>query len=191
MPGPRIVETAEQALSTIVFGLPAMDATHPDFAAASVLNHILGSGDFDARLVEEVRVKRGLTYSIRTALVADTSIAVLLGQLATPHEKSGEAIAVIESELRRMAKDGPSAEEVENAKSVLTGSLLLGIDTSSRLADTLVGLWLDGQGRTALEQRRAAIDSVTITDVRRVGAMLLDPTHMTVVTIGGKAAGRK
>ena len=52
-----------------VIGLSAPASTHADYAAALVLNHIMGSGDFDARLVEAVRVKRGLVYSIRTSLV--------------------------------------------------------------------------------------------------------------------------
>ncbi len=188
--GQRSVIEREQPLSAAVFGLPAIPSTDPDHAAALVLNHIMGSGDFDARLVEEARVKRGLVYSIRTSLVSDTTIALMLGQFTTRNEALAEVLGVIDHELKRMAASGARADEVDNAKSYLTGSFLLGFDGSASLADALLGVWLDGHGPTEFERRRQAIARVTVNDVSRVATRLLRPERMTISIVGKPVLGK-
>ena len=60
---PVVVEK-DLPLATAAFGVPSLETNHPDFPALQILNHIIGSGDFDAILMEEIRVKRGLAYSV-------------------------------------------------------------------------------------------------------------------------------
>jgi zinc protease len=180
---PAVVKR-DLALSSAVFGLPALASTHADHQAALVLNHILGSGDFDARLVEEIRVKRGLTYAIRSSIVADRSIAIMLGQVSTRNEVMRETLDLIAAEFERMAKQGPTDEEVATAKNQLIGGLLLGIDGNAPLADALVGFWLDEHGDDELERRRDATASVQTSDVARVAKALLDPARLLVSIVG-------
>lgn len=179
-----VVVKRDQALASAVFGLPAIASTHADFPASLVLNHILGSGDFDARLVEEIRVKRGLTYAIRSNIVTDSAIAILLGQVSTRNEAMRETLALIASEFKRMAQAGPTDEEVATAKNQLIGGLLLGLDGNAPLADTLVGFALDGQMDDELERRRGAIQAVKMQHVARLAATLLDPDRLLVAVVG-------
>src|SRR4029077_3855068 len=93
LPGPVVIEK-DYPLSTATFGLPSLRSDDPDFPALQVLNHIIGSGDFDSRLMEEIRVKRGLAYSIQTRLLRDTVTSLLVGGLATKNESMGTALGI-------------------------------------------------------------------------------------------------
>src|SRR6185369_7552794 len=88
VPAPVVI-AMEQPLATANFGLPSLSVDHPDFPALQVLNHVIGRGDFDSSLMEEVRVKRGLAYSIQTSLVYDSISALMLGGFATKNENMG------------------------------------------------------------------------------------------------------
>src|SRR4029079_1209779 len=84
----------EYPLSTALFGLPSLPIDHADYPALKVLNHIIGSGDFDCRLMEEIRVKRGLAYSVQTNLEHDSIASFMLGSLATKNESMKPALDV-------------------------------------------------------------------------------------------------
>ncbi len=63
-----------------------------------VVNHILGGGSFTSRLFQEVREKRGLTYSVYSTLTTADSSPSLIGATSTKNERAGEALSVIEAE---------------------------------------------------------------------------------------------
>jgi zinc protease len=81
---------------------------------------------------------------------------------------------VIEEQVSKMAKDGPTAEEITKAKSYLKGSFALGLDTSTKIASQLVTMQLENLGIDYIERRPALIDAVTINDAKRVAKRLLD-----------------
>lgn len=182
-PRPVVVDRV-QPQSVTAFGMPGLPGTSPGYPALLVLNQILGSGEFDARLVEEIRVKRGLTYAIRTSVVTDRTISIVLGQFASRNEVVGEALGIIDSELRRMARSGPTPDEVDTAKSYLSGSLLLNFDGNAALADAIVGSWLDGWTWERFLARHASIDIVSMSDVASVASQLLDPKRLAVAIVG-------
>ena len=181
---PVVVEK-DYPLATATFGLPSLPSDHPDFPALQVLNNIIGSGDFDSRLMEEVRVKRGLAYSISTGLLRDSTTSLLLGGFATKNEVMGTALGVVREVLASMARDGPTRAHFENAKRYLTGSFLLDFDTNAKVANSLLGIWLEGKTPDYLVTRNQAIDRVTIADVKRVAGNVL-ATDRLLVTIVGK-----
>src|SRR3954465_16062388 len=86
-----------------------------------------------------------------------------------------------------MAKDGPTQEELEKAKTYLKGSFALGLDTSTKIASQLVQMQLDDLGIDYIERRPALIDAVTLDDTRRVAKRLLDPGLL--VTVVGRPEG--
>ena len=111
-----VVVKREHPLATATFGLPSLPSDNPDFPALQVLNHIIGSGDFNSRLMEEMRVKRGLAYSISTGLLSDSTASLLLGGFATKNEVMGTALGVVREVLATKARDGPTQAQFENAK---------------------------------------------------------------------------
>lgn len=176
--------------SVAVFGLGAMPRKDPDFLTAFVVNHILGGGGFSAKLMEEVREKRGLAYSVYTYIQPYQHTSILVGSVATKNASMGESLNIIRSELKKMAENGPSADDLAAAKSYLTGSYALRFDTNSKIASQLLGLMQEGFSPDYVETRNKLIDAVTIEDAKRVAARLLKPDDL-VVTIVGKPTGMK
>jgi zinc protease len=183
-PAPVVVEK-DQPSATVAFGLASLASDHPDFPALEVLNHIIGSGDFDASLTEEIRVKRGLAYSVQTGLVHDSISSILLGAFSTKNESMAAALGVLKEVLGATARDGPAVGQFENAKRYLTGSFLLDFDTNAKVASSLLAIWIDGEGPNYLKRRNEKINAVTLGDVKRVAREVLK-TDQLIVTVVGK-----
>jgi zinc protease len=171
--------------SDAVFGLGAMPRRDPDFVPAFVLNQILGGGDFASKLMQEVREKRGLAYSVYTYLDPDQHASIFSGGVATRNDAMGQSLDVIRNELKKMADNGPSQEDLDNAKNYLIGSYPLRFDTNSKIATQLLGIKMDAFGPEYVENRNAMIAAVTLDDMKRVAKSLLD-TQNLIVTIVGK-----
>ena len=174
--------------SVVQFGAPGIARDDDDFMPAFVLNQILGGGGFASRLTEEVREKRGLAYSVYSYLQPYRRAAIFAGGVATKNEEVGRSLDVIRSELRRMAENGPTSEELQNAKDYLTGSFALRFDTNAKIANQLLGFLFEGYGIDYIDKRNALVNAVTLEDVKRVAARLLKADEL-IVTIVGKPQG--
>jgi zinc protease len=173
--------------SVVMVGGAGIARNDPDFIPAYVLNHILGGGSFSSRLYREVRENRGLAYSVYSALMPLDRTALFVAGTATRTDRAEQSLDVIVEEIRRMAKDGPTAAELAEAKSYLTGSFALRFDSSSKIASQLVQLQVDNLGIDYIDKRNGLIEAVTLEDVRRVSKRLLD-TKM-LVAVAGKGQG--
>ncbi len=176
--------------SVAVFGLGAMARKDPDFMTAFVINHILGGGGFSAKLMEEVREKRGLAYSVYSYIQPFQHASILSGSVATKNESMAESLDIIRAELKKMAGNGPTAEDLDSAKKYLTGSYALRFDTNAKIAAQLLGLMQEGFGTDYVDNRNKLVDAVTLDDVKRVSKRLLDSDGL-IVTIVGKPAKMK
>jgi zinc protease len=183
LPSPVIIDK-DYPLATATFGLPSIPGDHPDFPALQILNHVIGSGDFDSRLMDEVRVKRGLAYSIKTGLLRDSNMSVLIGGFATKNEAMGAALGVVREVLAATARDGPTPAQFENAKRYLIGSYLLDFDTNSKVANSLLRIWLEGEAPDYLVTRNQKMRGVTLNDVRRVASDVLKADKLLVTIVG-------
>jgi len=159
----------------------------PDFIPAYVANHILGGGGFSSRLYTEVREKRGLAYSVSTGLAAYDHAGAYFGGTATRVDRGNEALALIEEEIRRLAIEGPTEAELEQAKHYLIGSFALRFDTSARIAGQLLSYYLDGLGIDYIDRRNELFAAVTIEDVRRAARRIFGAGPGVVVRVGPKA----
>ncbi len=182
--GERVEATMPVPQTKIVFGLPGLTRDDPDYQAAFVMNHILGGGSFTSWLYEEVREKRGLSYSTGTSLSPYEAGGLLLGSAATRADRSEETLSVILEQLNRMATDGPTQEELESAKRYLTGSYPLRFDASGKIARQLVALQNAGLGIDYFDRRNAEIKAVTLEDVRRVAKRLIAGKTPTISSVG-------
>jgi zinc protease len=183
----RIVVPLDVPQAVMTFGGPGLLRSDPDFMAAYIVNHILGGGSFSSRLYREVREKRGLAYGIHQSLVWFNHASVLVGGTATRADKTGQTIEVIESEMKRMAEDGPTEAELVKAQTYLKGAFALGLDTSVKIASQLIQMQVDNLGIDYIQRRPAMIDAVTLADVRRVAKRLLEAGML--VTVVGRPEG--
>jgi len=170
--------------SVVVFGHEGIGRFDPDFFPAFVLDQILGGSGFGSRLMTEVREKRGLTYGIGTYLANFNQADLYLGQFASANERVAEAIEVVRAEWARAAAEGVTEEELDRAKTYLTGAYPLRFDGNATIAGILAGMQSEGLPIDYVENRNAYIEAVTLEDVRRVASRLLDPEALTFVVVG-------
>ena len=170
--------------SVVQFGMNGLPRKDPDFMAAFVMNHILGGGGFSSRLTEQVREKRGLAYSVYSYLQPYKQAALFAGGVATKNESVKESIEVIRAELARMAKDGPTADELAGAKSNLTGSFALRFDTNAKIASQLLWMLHEEMGIAYPKERNALVDAVTMDDIKRAASRILRDDDLLVTVVG-------
>ena len=166
-----------------MFGQRGLKRDDPDYFAAALLTEIMGGG-FGSRLTEEIREKRGLAYSVSAGLAPMDRSAALVGRVGTANARVAESIALVRQEWQRMADDGPTAEEVSDAKAYLTGSFWLSLDGSGRIASMLVAIQRENLGIDYLDRRAGLIEAVTMEDLKRVAGSLFDPRALTFVIVG-------
>ena len=176
--------------SVAQFGHRGIARNDDDFIAAYVLNYIIGGGGFSSRLMEEVREKRGLAYSVHSNLFPYRHGAVFIGNVATKNEAVGQSLDVIETELRRVAEQGPTEEELTDAKSYLTGAYALRFESSSSIANQLLWIQIEELGIDYVNRRNELLEAVTLDDIKRVARRLIEADRL-ITTIVGKPVAAK
>lgn len=174
--------------SVAQFGFQGLKRKDPDFIPGYILNYIVGGGGFASKLMEEVREKRGLAYSVYTYLYPLDRTGIFAGSVATENKEVGRSLEVIKAELDRIAKEGPTEQELRNAKDYLIGSFALRFDTSTKIAAQLLSLQLDELGIDYIDKRNALIEAVSMDDMKRVAKRLLGSDTL-IVTVVGKPDG--
>lgn len=182
-PGVTVVDFPSPQ-STVFFGQEGLRRDDPDFFAAYVLNEVMGGGRFSARLMREVREKRGLTYGIGTWLVPMDLAELYLGQFSASNDKVADALEVVRAEWARIAAEGITEQELAETKTYLTGSYPLRFSGNGPIADILVGMQLDQLPIDYAATRNAKVEAVTLADVARVAQRLFQPDHLHFVVVG-------
>lgn len=169
--------------STVLFGDLGIHQDDPDFFAAFILNEAMGGGG-SARLMKEVRSKRGLTYGIYSYLAGYEEADVMQGQFSASNDKVAEAIEVIRAEWAKIAAEGLPEEELARVKTYLTGAYPLRFDGNGAKAGILAGMQMQGMPIDYPNSRNAKIEAVTMADIKRVAARLYRPDQLRFVIVG-------
>lgn len=170
--------------SVVYFGQGGIAQSDPDFFAAFILNEVLGGGRFSARLMTEIREKRGLTYGVGAYLVGKDHAELLIGQFSASNDKVAEAIDVIRAEWEKIATQGITETELATTKTYLTGAYPLRFDGNTRIASILVSMQMSGLPADYITTRNEKVMAVTIEDVKRVAARLYKPEDLHFVVVG-------
>ena len=167
--------------TVVTFGSPGIMRHDPGFMAGYVVNQILGGSGLSSRLYHEVREKRGLAYSIYGSMLWMDHSALFVGNTGTRADRAGQTVDAIDKEIRRMAEEGPTQAELDEAKSFLKGSQMLALDTSSKLASALLQYQLDKLPIDYIEKRNAIVDAVTLDDAKKAAQRLWGQGLLTVI----------
>jgi zinc protease len=173
--------------ANIVIGGPGIARANPDYYALSVLNYIFGSGDLSSRLMIEIREKRGLAYSVESAVVARKHPGAFQVELQTKNATAQEAVALVIEEMRRIQKEPVSEAELKNAKLYLIGSFPQRYSTQQRLASFLAQVENFGLGLDYPAKYPSLIGSITAQDVQRTATRYLKPDGSVLVVVGDVA----
>jgi zinc protease len=172
--GRRIVTQLNVPQAVVRLGGAGIMRKDPDFIPAYVVNHILGGGSFTSRLYDEIREKRGLAYGVYSYLLTLRHAAMFMASTQTQADSTREALELIEAQVQRMVKDGPTEDELAKAKAYLKGSYALNFDTSTKIASILLQNQLDDLGIDYIDKRNGLMDAVTIEDTRRAAKRLTE-----------------
>jgi zinc protease len=182
--GARVVIEQDVPQAWVTFAHGGVARRDPDYFAATIVDYVLGGGSFASRLFQEVREKRGLVYSVYTYLNPMDHASVFAGGLGTSNRQVGQAVEVVLDEWRKLAESGPTAEELADAKTHLTGSFALRLSSTKKIADVLVAMQRENLGIDYLDRRKQLIEQVTLEQARRVAGEMLRPENLAIVVVG-------
>ena len=182
--GPETIKiNREITQANIIIGGAGISRENPDFYAVSLMNYILGGGGFASRLLEEIRNRRGLAYSVASFFDAGEYPGSFQIVLQTKNASAAEAISLALQQIELIQKEPVSDRELEGAKKYLTGSFPLRLDTQSKLSDFLLQVEYYGLGLDYPEKYPSLIKSVTKDDVLRVAKKYLHPKSSIQVVV--------
>lgn len=168
----------------LTMAMPSIDIYDPDYYAAQVMNYILGGGGFGSRLMEEAREKRGLTYGIYSGLTHQDFIDFISIDTSTKNISLFEMKEIIKNEIENIKKQSVTKEELQDAKSYLTGSLPTALSSTNKIANILLSLQLNDRDINYLDQYKENINIVTLNDIKRVANRILKPEQAVTVMTG-------
>ena len=173
-----------QPQSLVRFLAPGLKREDPDFFTAYVVNYTYGGGGFGSRLMESLRVQKGLTYGVYTWLSFDDTYQNWGGSGQTKNESVGEFVEALLAETALIAEEGITAEELADAKAYLTGSYPLAFDSNAKIAGQMMSVRQDELGGDYFDRRNALIEAVTLEDANRVAAEFLQPDRFSFIMVG-------
>ncbi len=162
-----VVDKPEVTQTQIRFACVGVPRNHPDYYPIAVANTILGAG-FTSRLVDEIRVNKGLTYSISSRFDMYRNAGLFRISTFTRNETIRETIDEVLKVVQTLRDDGPKAEELTKAKSFLTGLYPLGLQAPDNLAARLLDVEFYGLPADYIETYADRINEVDMDDARRV-----------------------
>ena len=180
----RIAFASAQA--HVLLGQPGIKRNSPDFMALLVGNHILGGGGFTARLTEEVREKRGLTYSVYSHFSPGLHAGAFTIGLQTRPDQAQQALDLVREVLAKFVKNGPTEKELQAAKDNLIGGFALRLDSNRKLLDNVANIAWNDLPLDYLETWTAQVQKLTMEDIRAAFARAVQPEKMVTVVLGAE-----
>lgn len=175
------------AQTHILAGQPGISRNDPDYFPLVVGNHILGGNGLVARLAEEIREKRGLSYSTYSYFQPLREPGPYTLGLQTRNEQTGEALTVLRDTLKNYVERGPTAAELKAAKQNITGGFALRIDSNANLLDYLALIGFYQLPLDYLDSYNRKVEQVTLEQIRDAFKRRVKPEQMVTVIVGGGA----
>jgi len=174
--------------ANIILGNLGITRHNPDFYAFQVMNYLLGGGGFASRLMDEIRVNRGLAYSVYSSFDPGLEPGAFFVALETKNASAGEAIGQVVEQLRRIMTQPVTPEELKDAKSYLIGSFPRKMDSISKRAWLLGYTEVYGLGLDYPWRYPELISHLTPEDIQKVAEKYLRPEKYLLVVVGKKSA---
>ncbi len=174
------------AQAHVLIGQPGFPRRDPDFIALLVGNHILGGGGFVSRLTNEVREKRGLSYSVYSYFAGGLHSGAFTLGLQTRPDQAAQAVKVSRDVLARFVAEGPTEAELRAAKDNLIGGFALRIDSNKKLLGNVANIAWNDLPLDYLDRWTQRVDALTVADIRAAMQRKLQPERMVTVVVGGK-----
>jgi len=172
------------AQTHILVGQPGMKRGDSDYFSLYVGNHILGGGGMVSRLFEEVREKRGLSYSAYSYFSPMLFKGPFTAGLQTKTDQADEATSVLLENIKNYIEQGPTEEELIAAKKNITGGYPLRIDSNSKILNYVVVIGYYKLPLDYLETFNNNVEAVTIESIKDAFKRRLSPDKLVMVKVG-------
>ena len=185
-PVPRsvvVVDKGDVTQTQVRVASDALPRASPEYFPALVANAVFGGG-FTSRLMEEIRVNRGLSYGVRSRFAMSRATGIFFVASFTKVETTAELVQVTLDEAERFSVDGPRDEELERAKSYLAGLFPLSIETHEQVAEKLADLQLYGLPMEDVTGYRERVRGVTAQQCRDVARRYFPLARGVIVAVG-------
>jgi len=180
----RIVRMEGKSQVDVVYGLPGLSRTDPDYYAALIMNYLLGGGSLSSRLMDNLRDKQGLVYGVYSNLNAGIGAGPIQIRAGTNPANADRTAKAIWTEVKRMHDGGPTPMELAEAKSYMTGVFPVRLETNSGVASQLLGAELYGLGMDYIDRYVALINSVSLEEVSAAARRYLAPRGYALAIAG-------
>ncbi|MGF1627366.1 MAG: M16 family metallopeptidase [Alphaproteobacteria bacterium] len=170
--------------TNFLFGQPGPVTRSEAFHAVNVVNRVLGGGSFSGWLYREIRERRGLTYGVSTWLHGLEHTGLIMGSTSTVNARAGETLQILFEQWEKMAAEGPSAAEVEEARLYINGSYPLRYDDTASIASALRGWQQLDLPPDYYHVRHALVDAVTPEIALETARQWYNVEDLLVVVVG-------
>jgi predicted Zn-dependent peptidase len=171
--------------STIVFGLPVVDPSHPDYLPLRITNSLLG-GSFGSRITRNIREDKGYTYSPYSTLAARYRVGDWAQVADVTTEHTGNSLREIVNEINRLSKEPPAAAELEGIKNYEAGLFVLRNSSPGGIISQLNFIDLHGLPESFLTNQVQNIHAITPQQVQQMAQKYIQPKNMTLVVVGDR-----
>lgn len=172
------------AQTHILVGQPGINRADPDYFALYVGNHTLGGSGLVSRLSEEIREKRGLSYSVYSYFAPMRDRGPFTLGLQTRNEKAAEATQVVRDVLADFVAKGPTAKELRASKQNITGGFPLRIDTNKKIIGYIGMIGFYNMPLNYLDTFIGRIEAVTLPQIQDAFKRRIQPDKMVTIMVG-------
>jgi len=172
--------------SHIMMGEPGVKRGDSDYFTLYVANHPFGGSGFSSRLVDEIREKRGLAYSVYSYFSPSREAGAFLMGMQTKNEQATQATEILKAELTKYWQEGPEDEELESSIKNITGGFPLRIDSNKKIVEYLAMIGFYHLPLDYLHNFNRQIEAVTLDDIKSALKRRLNPEKMITVIVGGE-----
>ena len=183
-PGYYLVTKDDVNQSNIRMVALGTERSNPDYFAIEVFNEVLGGG-FSSRLVQDIRTKRGLAYSVGGGIgTTFDHPGVIRFVMGTKSERTAEAIQALYENVDNLQKNPITDAEIKRAKDSILNSFIFNFDTPDKVLHERMAYEFYGYPLDFLEKYRAGIEKATKEDVNRVAGKYLHKDQLAVLVVG-------
>jgi zinc protease len=179
-----VVPMMGKSQTDIAYGLPAIRRGDSNYYAWWLMNTVLGEFALGGRLGDNIRERQGMAYYVSSTIGADPVAASLVVRAGVSADNVARTVNAIDSELRRMAADGPTEQEFTESRQYLIGSMSLQLETNLGIAEYLQGVEFLGLGIDYDVSLPGLLHRVTRDHVHAAARLALDPARAAVVVAG-------
>ncbi|MDG3580925.1 M16 family metallopeptidase [Galbibacter pacificus] len=181
----KIIDRPGAPQSTIMYGLPTIGPSNPDYLALSITNSLLG-GSFGSRITSNIREDKGYTYSPYSNLQSNYKTGVWYESADVTSQYTGASIEEIKKEIYKLQDSIPSKKELSGIKNYVSGVFVLQNSTPSGIVNQLSFLDLHELPESWLENKVKNIMELTPEQITEMTKKYIKPEGMTLIVVGDK-----